>query len=509
MSRSDERVPTSLWHSLARNPIGIAGLILAGSSLFAVILLISIDFFRGFANPYLGILTYFVAPAFLIAGLALLVIGALVERHRRLRQEPGSVTRYPRLDLNLPRQRRFFLAVGFGAVGFLCLTAIGSYRSYEFTESVTFCGRTCHQVMQPEYTAYLNSPHARVACVQCHIGPGATWYVKSKLSGAYQVYATIADKYPRPIPTPIADLRPAQQTCEQCHWPRKFYGGAERVIHHYLTDRNNSPWTIEMLLKIGGGDPGFGPVGGIHWHMNLADKIEYIATDKERQVIPWVRTTDLKGKVTVYQSKDDPLKSATIASTTPRVMDCIDCHNRPTHIFSSPVDAVDLEISTGAIDRRLPFIKAQAIQALTADYTTTAGARDSIAEALRDYYRPLETDSSRVDSSLVRKAVAEVQKIYTHNFFPTMKVDWRAYPDNIGHWDSPGCFRCHDGNHVSADGKVITHDCKACHLILAQGPGSAPTSMSAQGLEFQHPVDIEGMWKEAKCMSCHDGAMVK
>ena len=492
--------------SLLRNWLSTAGIILAASSFFAAACLIAIDSFFGFSNPYLGILTYLVAPAFLVAGLLLISAGALLERRRRRRRRPGEVPRYPRLDLNVPHQRHAFIAASVATFVFLIFTALGSYRTYQFTESVTFCGRTCHTIMRTEYTAYQESPHARVACVQCHIGPGAGWFVKSKLSGVYQVYATIADRYPRPIPAPIKNLRPAQETCEQCHWPRKFYGAAERVLPHYLPDERNSPWTIRLLLKIGGGEPNYGPAGGIHWHMNIANRIEYIATDSQRQVIPWVRLTDARGSTTIYQSTASPLTAAQVAASLRRTMDCIDCHNRPTHIFNAPVTSVNLAISTGRIDSTIPFIKRQAVRALAAPYAGTPVALSGIATALTAFY---DSGYPGVAIPRLRQAIAEVRTIYTHDFFPGMKSDWRSYPDNIGHKNSPGCFRCHDGNHTSADGRTISHDCTACHAIIAQGPGRAPGTITAKGLDFQHPVDIGGAWRAMLCSDCHHGAMVE
>ena len=495
--------------SLLRNWLSTAGIILAASSFFAAVCLIAVDSFFGFGNPYLGILTYLVAPAFLVAGLLLVAIGALGERRRRRRLRPGEVLRYPRLDLNVPRQRHAFIAAGVATFVFLILTALGSYRTYQFTESVAFCGTTCHVIMRPEYTAYQESPHARVACAQCHIGPGAGWFVKSKLSGVYQVYATIAGKYPRPIPAPIKNLRPAQETCEQCHWPRQFYGAAERVIPHYLPDEGNSPWTIRMLLHIGGGDPAFGSSGGIHWHMNIANRIEYIATDSQRQEIPWVRVTDARGKVTIYQSTVSPLAAAQIAAARPRVMDCIDCHNRPTHIYNAPVTSVNLAISTGRIDSTMPYIKRQAVRALAAPYADAAGALSGIASSLTAFYDSAYPALAVAAAPRIRQAIAEVQTIYSHNFFPGMKVDWRAYPDNIGHRNSPGCFRCHDGNHAAAGGAMISHDCSACHTIVAQGPGPAAATVTAAGLDFKHPVDIGESWRAMLCSDCHHGALVE
>ena len=388
---------------------------------------------------------------------------------------------------------------------FLLSTAVGSYRTYQFTESVTFCGQTCHSVMTPEYTAYEQSPHARVECVQCHIGPGASWFVKSKLLGAYQVYATIMNRYPRPIPAPIANLRPARETCEQCHWPQEFYGAAERTFHHYLPDERNSPWTIQMLLKVGGGDPSFGAVGGIHWHMAIAYRVEYIASDDARQVIPWVRLTDRQGNVTVYQSSDGRLNAGQIKAARPRVMDCIDCHNRPTHIYRDPIAAVNLALQTGRMDRAIPHIREQAVRALTMTYGTTADAERGIAETLQTFYRSNDATFAAANATLITRAIAETRRLYAQNFFPGMKVSWRVYPDNIGHLNFPGCYRCHDGKHTSTDGRTITHDCNACHTLIAQGQdGNLENNLA--GLEFRHPVDISGMWRDTKCSECHTGS---
>jgi hypothetical protein len=484
---------------LIQNWISLAGIVLAASSFFAVAFLVAIDFSRGFGNPYLGILTYLVAPAFLALGLVLIGTGVLVERRRRRRRAPGEIPRLPRIDFNVPRQRNAFVITAAIAAVFFLVTAFGSYQTYHFTESVQFCGKTCHTVMQPEFTAYQNSPHARVACVQCHSGPGASWFVKSKLSGTYQVYATLFDKYPEPIPTPIKNLRPAQETCEQCHWPQAFYGNAERVNYHYLPDSANTPWTIRLLMKVGGGDPSRGPVGGIHWHMNIADKVEYVAADSARQVIPWIRITDRNGNATVYRSETDSLTDAQVDSAGPRRMDCIDCHNRPSHIYYAPSTAVNLAMSTGRISATLPAIKKNAVAVLTAGYDSTGHGIDSIAAHLAAAYR------DRPDTAAVRQAIAGVQHIYRNNFFPEMKVDWRVYPNNIGHTLFPGCYRCHDGKHKSADGRVITHACTACHIIIAQGTSEESRMIGPEGLEFQHPVDIGQMWKQVPCTMCHTG----
>lgn len=486
--------------SLLQNWLSAAGLIVAGGSLFAVVCLMAMDFFAPFGNPYMGILTYMVAPAFLVTGLALVFLGVALER-RLVQRTQGALTLFPIIDLNRAGHRKALATLTAGGTVFLLLTAIGSYRSYHFTESVQFCGQTCHTVMQPEFTAYQHSPHARVDCVQCHIGPGAGWFVKSKLSGSYQVYSVAANKFPRPIPTPIHNLRPAQDTCEQCHWPQKFYGSVERVNRHFLADATNTPWTVRLLMKVGGGDPTFGPVGGIHFHMNISRKVEYIATDVARQKIPWVRVTDAAGKVTVYQTTESPLKPEQMAAASPRRMDCIDCHNRPAHNYNAPNRAVNISMGTGRIDPALPFIKKIAVELLIAEYKTTDEAKKKIAATLHEKYAKF------ADQAMVERAATELQHLYETNFFPEMKVSWQAYPNNIGHTVFPGCYRCHDGKHQSAEGQTISHNCNSCHTILAQGRGPQLETLSATGLTFEHPVDINDLWKEMNCAECHTGAL--
>ena len=491
--RSGPKIP-----SLLQNWISLFGIILGASSFFAVISLMAMDFYSGSSSPYVGILTYMVAPGFLIMGLTAIVVGVLLERRRRRRLAAGEIPRHPVIDFNVDRHRMVFGVVGGIAFTFFLVTAIGSYRTYHFTESVEFCGETCHTVMKPEFVAYQGSPHARVLCVQCHIGSGAGWYVKSKLSGAYQVYAALANVYPRPIPTPIENLRPAQETCEQCHWPSKFYGNIERVNDHFFSDEANTKWTIRLLMKIGGGDPEFGRAEGIHWHMNIGQKVEYIATDHTRQEIPWIRVTDADGNVTIYESQSSTLSAEEVEAAEIRQMDCIDCHNRPSHIYEAPARAVNLAMGTDRISTELPYIKRTAVGLLSAEYETTEEALKTISDSLRANFQGS-------DPVLVEEAVTTLRAIYEDNFFPEMKVNWRAYPTNLGHTLFPGCYRCHDGQHISTEEEVITRDCNACHVIIGQGNGPAAETISPAGLDFQHPVDISELWKMINCAECHTG----
>jgi nitrate/TMAO reductase-like tetraheme cytochrome c subunit len=477
--------------SIFRNWISLIGLVVVIGSLFSFLLLFLLDALAHFNNPYIGILTYLVAPAFLVLGSSLALLGAFLRKRRVVKSE-GPIPPL-RIDLTLPRDRRrlaFFLT---GSVIFLLVSAIGSYQTYQFTESVPFCGQACHGVMQPEFTTYLHSPHARVACAECHIGKGAKWYVRSKLSGTYQVYATLAGKFPRPIPTPVKNLRPAQETCEECHWPQKFVGNLERTYACFLSDETNTPFTIRMLLKVGGGDPTHGPVGGIHWHMNVANKIEYLAADEARQKIPWVRVTSQQGVVTEYRTSrfTNAVNQAEV-----RRMDCIDCHNRPAHRYQTPNSAVNLALALNTIDRSLPYAKSNALYALTRSYTNQTQALEGIASSLAQRYP---------NDGRLPQAIATVQKIYQDNFFPEMKANWKVYPDNIGHKDWPGCFRCHDGEHKSSDGQktIRSNDCEACHTILAQGKGAELDQLTPKGQKFKHPGDeVDGA-----CNDCHTGGL--
>src|SRR5215471_5360791 len=285
---------------LVRNWLTLSGGVIALGSLFSFLLLLLLDAFANFANPYIGILTYLVAPGFFVIGACLAVFGIVLRRLKLCRAGGAPVPL--KIDLTRPRDRRLMGIFLCCAVAFLFVSALGSYHTYHYTESVQFCGQACHTVMKPELVTYQHSPHARVSCTECHIGRGAAWYVRSKLSGTYQVYAVMANKFPRPIPTPVHNLRPAQETCEQCHWPSKFVGNLDRIYSYFLGDSTISPYSLRLSMKVGGGDPTHGPVGGIHWHMNVANRVEYIATDKARQDIPWVRRIDAQGTVTEFRT---------------------------------------------------------------------------------------------------------------------------------------------------------------------------------------------------------------
>ncbi len=474
--------------SLFRNWISFIGAVVALGALFSFLLLFTLDAISKFSNPYVSILTYLGVPAFLIGGIFLAFAGAWREHRRRAHGTgPASL----QIDLSRPRDRRNLIAFVTGSIVFLLLSAVGSYNAFNFTESVTFCGETCHKVMKPELTTHDHGPHARVACVECHVGKGASWFVKSKISGSYQLYAVAFDKYPRPIPTPIKNLRPARETCEECHWPQSFVGNLDRTFNYFASDETNTPYSIRLLLKIGGSDPARGPVGGIHWHNLPGNTVEYIATDAARQKIPWVRVTDADGKVTVFKTKNF---TNDVSKMEIRTMDCMDCHNRPSHRYLSPERAVNQAMALKKIDPGMLWIKTNAMYVLTQPYNTDEEASNKIAGALLERYP---------NDPRVKDAIAAVRQIYSDNFFPEMKASWASYPDNVGHMIWPGCFRCHDGLHKTEDKKLTikADDCNECHTILAQGAGAELDQLAPAGQKFKHSAgDYTGA-----CSDCHNG----
>jgi nitrate/TMAO reductase-like tetraheme cytochrome c subunit len=495
-----QRVP-----GLIRNYLSLIGLVVIALCLANLLFLLLVDVLAGGSNPYFGVLTYMVLPLFLVIGLVLLIVGMLRERARRRKIAPDQVPTYTKIDLNVPRQRAIFTFVGSFLVVFVLLTAVGSYRAYEFTDSTQFCGQLCHNVMNPEFTAYQASPHARVRCVECHVGPGASWYVRSKMSGMRQVYAATFNTFPRPIPSPVENLRPAQQTCEQCHWPEKFYGAQLKTINHFGYDEKNTPRQIKLLIKTGGGSPTTGMTTGIHWHMNISNEVWYVPTDKQRQKIAYVKIKDHQGRVTEFFAKDSPVKPDDIKKATLRRMDCVDCHNRPTHIYQPPDKSVDDLLTAGRIDISLPYVKKYAVEVMTKPYKTTQEGLEGIATDLDSTYMTKYPDVYAKKLPAIKQAITEVQRVFSTNIFPEMKLDWRTHPNNIGHLYSEGCFRCHDGLHVSKEGKVIARDCESCHILLGQENGGSAMA-KVPSATFQHPGG-EMDFAAVNCNECHSGGV--
>ena len=499
---------------LIQNPISWLGGVIAAVAAVVLVILLFLQFTAPRHSPYLGIITFLILPTVLVGGLLLIPIGMLWNR-RRLRAaqalRPGLALRpFPSLNLNIPEQRRrvaIFLVV---TVGIMVLLGVVTYKGYQFTESVSFCGQVCHQVMAPEFVTYQNGPHARVKCAECHIGPGATWLVRSKITGISQVIAVLTNSYPRPIPLPIKNLRPARDTCEQCHWPQKFYGDQIKTNPHFNSDEQNTGERTFMIIRTGGRGAEMSASQGVHWHVDPNIQVEYIASDPARQDIPWVRVTRADGEVAEYLRAGSDLTPEDIARLPKRVMDCVDCHNQPSHIFKSPDQAVDQALAAGKLDRSLPYIRRWSVELLSQPYPTVEAAMAALDAGLTDYYKTSYPQVYETRTDSVRQAVQVVQNIYRTNIFPKMKVDWKTYPNNIGHKDSPGCFRCHDLHHLSSDGSNIPMDCDLCHAI--------PTTVAIDKPFTARPVDLpekpasheEPGWSirhssgaQSTCIQCH------
>lgn len=451
---------------LGHNTITLAGAVLTTSSAITLIGFWVFDIVGGGnVHPYVGLIFFLMLPSIFALGLVMIPTGALWRRHQLILA--GELpTHYPQVDFSKLLLRRAFAWVSGLTMANVVIFSVASYRGVEYMDSPKFCGQTCHTVMQPEFTAYENSPHQRVACVQCHIGPGASWFVKSKLSGVRQVFAVTLHTYHRPIPSPVYQLRPARETCEQCHWPQKFTGDKFIVRTKYSDDEKNTPLTTVLVLKVGGRS-WQGSVGIHGRHLDVKSRIQYVSTDRQRQVIPEVNYLDDTGKEAEFVTTDSKPTPEQLAAGEHRTMDCMDCHNRPTHTFQLPDRAVDEAMSQGRISPDLPYIKKKAVEVLRVNYPDRTTATQQIAASLDDFYRTSYPDAYRDKRALVDTAVGQVQDIYLRNIFPRMNVTWGTYPNNLGHQEFQGCFRCHDGSHSTADGRTITNDCDACHTLLA------------------------------------------
>jgi hypothetical protein len=398
-------------------------------------------------------------------GLLLIPIGILL--HRRKLNAAGELPEvFPPVGLERSKVRTTLLFVAAATFLNILIFTFASYKGVAYMDSVNFCGQTCHTVMAPEFSAYQNSPHSRVECVECHIGPGAGWFVRAKVSGLRQVLALTFNTYSRPIPSPVEQLRPARDTCEHCHWRQRFSGDKLIVKTNYKDDEKNTPLTTALMMKIGGRTSS-GSVGIHGRHLDNGSQILYISTDERRQVIPVVYYTDASGTTREYVSTDIKVSKQELEKGEKRVMDCIDCHNRPTHAFELPENAVDLRMSRGLISPELPYIRKKAVELLKANYADRESAQKQIVEGIESYYRSTYPEIYNSKRALVEQSADNIAKIYLRNIFPAMNVTWGVHPNNLGHNDFPGCFRCHDGLHTTSDGQTISNDCTTCHNLLA------------------------------------------
>lgn len=470
------RAVTQFISETCRTIVGLVAVVIVTVSALAILAIVLLAVGGAEFSPYVGILSYMVLPAAFVAGLAGVAISRRQVRQALLRGKPLRGA----LDLNNPRDRQRLVAVlALTGVNVLIM-ALAGYHGVHYMDSTAFCGQVCHQVMEPEYTAYQHSAHARVACTDCHIGPGASWFVKSKLSGTRQVFAVLFNSYGRPIPTPIENLRPARETCEQCHWPAKFHGDRLKVLSRYQEDETNTELKTVMVLKIGGGSPESGFAQGIHWH--VTSKLDYRAS-KDRRRIHWVRVEDPGGASREYWAAGTETMRDSILALPVRRMDCIDCHNRPTHTYQLPDDEMDRAMKHGDIPADLPYVKREGMRLLRQGWPSKPAAQAGFSDSLRAYYGRSTPQLAATRGAAIDSAAATLYAIYARNIFPAMRIDWGTYPNLIGHRDDSGCFRCHDEQHSTADGRTISQDCTTCHRLLASEEADPPIVQSLYGGE--------------------------
>lgn len=390
-----------------------------------------------------------------------------------------------------------------GGLTLLLLTA-GAY-AWDYTNSPPFCGESCH-TMPPEYTAYLVSPHARIDCVDCHIGKGfIATRITRKAGDLKHVFATAFKTYEFPIRA--HDLRPARETCELCHSPEKFSDDSLREIKRFGNDAENTPTSIYLVLKTGGGTKREGLGRGIHWH--IQNQVFFYSTDPEQQEIPYVRVVEDDGTISEYVDIDAQIDMAAIDEADLVEMDCITCHNRITHMIFTPEDTVDNLLARGIIASDIPEIRLKAVEVYSAIYETTGKGVNGIA-GLADYYQQYYSEYYNANKEKIDAAISALQTAYGNSVYPEQKSDWTSHPSNVGHQNSPGCFRCHDGKHLNENDEAIRLECNLCHSIpvvsaasdfvadieISRGP-EPETHLNPNWISMHHAA------LDATCENCH------
>ena len=440
---------TSHWITM----IGVTLVTLAGCSW---LFLLPLHMRGRVDNPYIGLLVFIAIPLVFFLGLALIPIGIVLTRRRWA----ASLDTFP------DRKQAWRRAGVFFAVMTMANILIGSqatYRAVEHMETVQFCGQSCH-VMKPEFTAHQRAPHQALTCVSCHVAPGATGWVHSKMAGTRQLMDVIMNSYPRPIESAMESNRlvSSPETCEHCHARDKFIGPRLRVITKYKDDETNTRTETVLTMLVGGGKH-----GGIHGaHMGPGVQIRYAAAEKKRQSIPWIEYRNTSTGVTrTYVAGDAKAGSATAGRMFE--MQCVDCHNRAAHSFELPDRAVDDAISNGLIAAGLPFVKRTGLDLIKTNFASDEEAANKIPAGLAGFYRQNYPQLASTRAAEIEAAGGALLAIYQRNVFSDLKVNWGTYPNNLGHGDYPGCLRCHDESHATPDKKTLTQDCSICHLALA------------------------------------------
>jgi nitrate/TMAO reductase-like tetraheme cytochrome c subunit len=457
------------WRGLSTNLLGSAGVVLTTTSFFLFIVAEVLRLIGVVTNAYLGLITYLALPALFVFGLTLIPLGWWLYRRRSGKSTKELLADRFDPELVAPKQagsRVVRLIVLLSLVNVIFLGA-GSARMLQFMDTPEFCGTACHSVMGPEWAVYQASPHSRVKCVECHVGTSAEAMLDAKLNGLWQMISVSFDLYERPIPTPVHNLRPARETCEKCHWPQAFYGDRLKRFVHFENDKASTPVYTTLALKVGSGKGDRREE--IHWHVAAKNAVRYLAADPKRKQIRWVEARQPDGTWKRYTNRaliEEQRKLPTKKMPTVRNMDCVDCHNRATHIFEDPTEAVDKRVASGAISRSLPFARRQALDALTGSLPV-GKELEAMERSFRNFYKYDFPEVAKRQGPDIDKAVTALQAIYKRNIHPGMNVGWNSYADHIGHRRGTGCRRCHNPDMVSEDSQAVGHGCTICHSILA------------------------------------------
>ncbi len=447
------------------NLCGKLGVVLVTSSFVSLIILELARLMGIITSSYAGLVTYMLFPSLFVIGLFLILIGWF-----KFKKQTGkTITElfeqgFDKEDLSVTIfGSRVFHYIGFFSIINIVFLIIISSQMFSFMDSPKFCGTACHSVMNPEWVTYQQSPHSRVDCVQCHVGEGAGALIDSKLNGIWQMVSVTFDLLERPIPTPVHQLRPARETCEKCHWPDKFYGSRlKTIVHNDLDEANTTNYsTLNLKIDAGHGDNR----SGIHWHITAENEVRYISVDDKREEIIWAEVRQPDGSYNRYTNKT--LTGMTTSQTDTRSIDCVDCHNRATHIYENQENAIDKRIYDGLINISLPFIKREGLKAVTSGYPDKNAGLEGISNHIFGFYQRQYPELARAKSFIIDSAITSLQEIYSRNIHPEMNITWGTYASHIGHIGTTGCFRCHNSNMVDNNGNTISDDCTLCHSLLS------------------------------------------
>lgn len=484
------------------NPLTLAGSVIALFNLALVVFLLVVELLAKRPRPYSDLVILLILPLFILIGVAFIILG-IVRQRRRQRAAPPGEQRFLVVDFNDHKQRRLVILLSAGFLSVILLYAFGVFQGYEFVESDFFCTQVCHTVHRLDSQAHAFSYHAKVGCSACHVGSGTQYFVLTKLKGITDLYSLLSNTFPRPIPAPIKDLRPSKDICQDCHGPKYAIREDLQVRKYYLSDTKNTEWEIDLLLKMGAVRVQTDKPPMMHWHYAVARQIEYASADPKREAIPWVRAVGFDGKARIYRAEDGNAAGKEPAPEQKRVMDCIDCHNRVGHELYPPNRVTNALLSLKLIDPSLPDIKSTAVEALEGKYDSREAARSGIKDAIMEFYKKKYPDIAASREAELKQVILTLQDLYDRNYDSVMKETWKSYPSQSGHMYSLGCFRCHDGKHVSDDGKVLSKDCALCHLLLQQKVEAKEGRAILTLATNPHPVDIGDSYKEQNCSECH------